>query len=617
VILHRLYELAERQRLLADPAFEMRPVPFILQLAEDGRYLAPLAERRGVIETPARKKGAPAKVKKDKGDLLSVPKAHGSPANKGFARFFVDTLGRVLPLDDDAKSARSRDTFWQQIDQAADATADPALRAVQTFGRCLRADAALQAALRAELEALKPAAGDRCTFAWFPDGGKTIVEREPVRAWYRRHYTGLTGTQQQAKPQGLCQITREIGPLARAHATKVAGVPGGIASGVSLVSNDKAAFESYGLDGAVNAGIGFRAAEGYARALNELISNRLFPGKTTSFRIAGTLFVYWTRRAEDLEDLMVLDHPEPDDVARLLASPGCGHDNAVADPEQFYCLCLSGNSARAIVRSYLEIPLSEVRQKLARWFEDLQTVDDSARGQGQVTGCFRLVALAGATVRDLDDLSPGVPPLLLAAALQGTPLPSSLLAACLQRLRLEAGPEQFRPARMGLIRLLLNRDPQRGELTMPQSLDPALAACSPAYACGRLLAFLARCQKPESFGAEAQILERFYGTASTAPRSVFPVLLRLNRHHIEKIREEHKGFATNLEKELEERLAPFRPGEGRSANFPDLLSLAEQGQFALGFYHQRADYRRQSAVRKAAAEQPQTIPPVDELSSTT
>ena len=126
------------------------------------------------------------------------------------------------------------------------------------------------------------------------------------------------------------------------------------------------------------------------------------------------------------------------------------------------------------------------------------------------------------------------------------------------------------------------------------------ASTSLGYACGQLLAFLARCQSPRDFGAGAQVLERYFGSASTAPRSVFPVLLRLNRHHLRKVRDDNVGFGLNLEEELETQLAAFRPTAAGSPDFPAVLSLPEQGRFALGFYHQRAEYRAASAERKAA-----------------
>lgn len=120
-----------------------------------------------------------------------------------------------------------------------------------------------------------------------------------------------------------------------------------------------------------------------------------------------------------------------------------------------------------------------------------------------------------------------------------------------------------------------------------------------AYVCGQLLAFLARCQSPKDFGSGAQILERFFGSASSSPRGVLPTLLRLNRHHIAKIRDENPGFAFNLEAELEQLLLPLK-SEDSTPDFPIMLSLPQQGRFALGFYHQRAEYRRISEENKAA-----------------
>src|SRR5262249_24282674 len=138
----------------------------------------------------------------------------------------------------------------------------------------------------------------------------------------------------------------------------------------------------------------------------------------------------------------------------------------------------------------------------------------------------------GVVTRTGGDVSPDLPSSLIAAALKNSPLPMTLLATCLRRLQVEGGPFRFRAARMGLIRSILNRDPNRGDFLMPEALRPAQTPQPHAYACGKLLAFLARCQKPRSFGTDAPILERYYGAASTSPRAVFPVLLRMNRYHL-------------------------------------------------------------------------------------
>jgi len=596
MILKRLFELAEREHLLDDPAFVRQPIPFVVQIGQEGEYLG-VMERRTPIVVPSRKKGDPPKTRPGRGDDLLVPKAHGNTANKGFACFFADTLARVLPVSDEEKSVRSRRTFWEQIDNAAEQTSDPALRAVQAFGRRLSADTALADRVRADFDVRKPSPGDRCTFAWHPDGGVTIVERDAVRNWFRAFVASIVEDREQGVDQGICQITGELAFLPRSHSTKIAGVPGGISSGVSVVSNDKPAFESYGLDGAINAGVGARAADGYTRALNDLAANKL-PGRpTTSRRLGDVLFLFWTREKQDMTDLMQLDRPEPEQVRRLIESAERGRAANSASANQFYCLSLSGNAARAIVRDYLEAPVPDIQVNLGRWFRDLRIIHESSR---ELTSAFPLWALANSTVRDSKDLAPDLITVLNAAALKAVPLPDSVLAACLRRIRVETGPAQFAPARMGLIKLILNRSSATGVLLMTEQLDPNLDQRSRGYASGRLLAFLARCQSPRDYGAGAQILERYFGAASTAPRSVFPVLLRLNRHHLRKIRDEMAGFAFNLEAELEERLAPFKPDGDGDPDFPAILSLHEQGRFALGFYHQRAAYRTTSADRKAA-----------------
>ncbi len=593
MILSRLHELAEREGLLDDLAFERHPIPYIISLGPEGKYLG-IQQRRGTITSPARKKGGEAKTRPDKGTVLDVPRPHGNPATRGFARFFADTLARVLPVDDEQKSALSRATFWRQIDQAVEETDDPALRAVQTFGRNL-ADPELIERIRAEVEANKPAPGDRCTFAWHTDEGGTIVEREPLRDWYRQFFEKVAAERSSADPRGICQVTGQVQPLPGSHPKLAARIPGQTAAELRVISNDKAAFESYNLDGAANSAVGQRAAEGYVRALDALMADQL-PGRPkTSLRLGPVLFLFWTREKAGGHFLDQLDQPQPEHVAKLIQSVKSGRPSSAADPRDFYCLCLSGNGARAIVRDYLELPLAAARENLGRWFDNLQIIDAYT---GETAHPVPLWQLVGATVRRGDDPAPDLPALLMSAALKGTALPDHILAACLRRIRVEAGDNPFHPARVGLIKLILNRAKREGDLQMSEQLDSCAADRSAGYASGRLLACLARCQSPRDYGSGAQVLERYFGSASTAPRSVFPVLLRLNRHHIRKIRDENTGFAVNLEKELEERLAPFRGSSEQDPDFPAVLSLTEQGRFALGFYHQRAEYRADSIERK-------------------
>lgn len=124
----------------------------------------------------------------------------------------------------------------------------------------------------------------------------------------------------------------------------------------------------------------------------------------------------------------------------------------------------------------------------------------------------------------------------------------------------------------------------------------------PAYNCGRLLAVLAAAQdKAHEYKLEgAGVAERYFGTASVSPASVFPLLLRLNRHHLNKISKSERfaGHERFLQEQIQSILTLFKPEQpGKPPVFPRTLDLQAQGRFALGFYQQSAE---DDAARKAA-----------------
>jgi hypothetical protein len=65
----------------------------------------------------------------------------------------------------------------------------------------------------------------------------------------------------------------------------------------------------------------------------------------------------------------------------------------------------------------------------------------------------------------------------------------------------------------------------------------------PAYKCGRLLAVIERIQSAAIGNPNATLTDRYYGSASTAPASVFGVLLRMTQPHLSKLRKQNaKGL---------------------------------------------------------------------------
>jgi CRISPR-associated protein Csd1 len=595
MILNRLYELAVREKLLAEPAFEEQPVPYVIVLDEKGQWIPPLMEHRGeIVSVKQTKKGEAIKRIPDKGIMRSIPRPHGNTANQGFARYFVDTLPRVLPVEveekDRTKVERSRATFWQQIDYAAEATNDPALRAAQVFGKQLVADEALQEQIRKAVSACKPGSGDRVTFAYHPDGGKTILERSAIRQWYANYFRQFTETKQQSGPIGFCTITGTVGPLPTSHPIKLNGVPGGLPTGVSIVSFDKAAFQHYGLDGAANAAIGFEAADGYARGFQWLRGR-----KDNRFVVGGTLFLFWTREPADTEFVMTINEPEAEQVKALLENVTKGRTGDVIDnANDFYLLAVSGNSARAIIRDYLELPVGQVRTAVRQWFHDLRIADPSKEYRGQPNAAFSLWMLANATAAEADRVSPDTHARLIHAALTVGPLPDSILAACLSRLKVperDAKRSPFSPARMGLIKLCLNRTHFHGDDAMTETLNPD--ETHPAYLYGRLLRVFEEIQYAALGDVNSSVVDKFYGTFSAAPALIFARLYSNAQNHMRKVRAENEVAYFALDKRLAEvtNLLPASPPKSTQ-------SLADQGRFALGFYHQKAKTFAEIAERK-------------------
>lgn len=108
------------------------------------------------------------------------------------------------------------------------------------------------------------------------------------------------------------------------------------------------------------------------------------------------------------------------------------------------------------------------------------------------------------------------------------------------------------------------------------------------YRLGRLFAVLQKVQEEASPGINATIRDRYYASASGTPMVAFPVLIRLKIHHIAKL--ENKGRAVNLEKLIGEI------HEGIS-EYPSHLTLADQGRFAVGYYHQYQNFFKKGEAK--------------------
>jgi len=609
MILQRLYELAQREKLCTDPAFGRQAIACRVDIDSNGQLLG-LHDLREQRELPARGKRDKPKVVLTSGKELSVPvrpvvwdvKRNAwkttDPAASGKEKpavFLADTIARVLPVErlidesnrDKVRSQRS--TFWRFLRCAVEQIGDDALRPLVHFADLLESSPDVQEDLARQVEFYGFKLADTCTLALQDDMGRIVLERPAIQEWWRKFFGRDFEAQEEGQYRGFCQVTGEVASIGSSVKSKISGlIPIGCRAEAFLVTGLSVA-ESYNLSGAQAAMVSAQGIDGVTRALNALIGNE-FRGLTTHERVGGVMFLFWTRRPIDAGVENLFD-PDPTQVAALLDCLAKGRESlAIDDTNAFYLLTLSGNSARVVVRDYLETPLPTLRDHLARWFRDLRIADLSKDGQGRPTSIFPLWQLALATAMDSDSVAPDTPSRLISAAIQGGAVSESLLVACLRRLRAE-GAAGFRAARMALIKLTLLRK----EIPVTETLNADER--HPAYLYGRLLAVFEQIQYSALGDVNANVVDKFYGTFSAAPALIFSRLYANAQNHLRKLRRDGPGSFVVLDRLLTE-VSTLLPASSPSRQ----LSFQDQGRFALGYYHQRAKHFEQIAERKATRE---------------
>lgn len=123
-------------------------------------------------------------------------------------------------------------------------------------------------------------------------------------------------------------------------------------------------------------------------------------------------------------------------------------------------------------------------------------------------------------------------------------------------------------------------------------IEPKLSdTTDSAYNSGRLLAVLAEIQaKAHDYKLNRGLTERFFGSAMKAPAKVFPRLLQLSNHHLDKMKrsEKYKKSHFFLKAKRNDVLMRFQSETDEAPNFKTKLTKIEQGRFAIGFFQQMA-----------------------------
>lgn len=383
--------------------------------------------------------------------------------------------------------------------------------------------------------------------------------------------------------EGICLITGNKDRIARLHPA-IKGVRGTNTQGAALLSYNLPPFNSYSKKQNFNSPVSQSAAFAYTTALNILLGK----DSQNKITIADSTIVFWSEKQpteinpeEIFPWIIAMQKEENDDpdagvnkIKKLFEAIQTGQLSSERT-NHFYVLGLSPNAARISVRFWKTPSVEDFGKNIKQHFDDFEIVHGPK--EQKYLSLYQILSSTALSYK-MDNVPPNLTGAVVESIIDGTPYPQTLMHQCIRRIRAEQNVNRSRAA---ILKACLNRKIRiqklnKKEITM--ALDPNNT--NVAYRTGRLFATLEKIQEEANPGINATIRDRYYGAASSSPITVFPRLLSLKNSHLKKLSE---GRRIYFEKLIGEILSEV-------SSFPTNLSLNEQANFAIGYYHQRQDF---------------------------
>lgn len=562
---------------IAPEGFEKKEIPFIVVITADGEL---------VNLKPTREKLSNRITKKS----FLLPRSEIRAGSKSYEKTFLlwDHIGYLFGHpESDPKAAKQHQTWLNSLKNLPEVLKkDEGVNAVLLFYERNGIEAVKNHAMWSECLRISSC---NMTFALVEDL-VPVPCRHTIQDYVRASVqmpNEKNDKDETLKILGQCLITGEFGEIARTHYRTP--IDKDTKSLVSFQRNS--GYDSYGKEQCYNAPISKSAEFAYTTGLNTLLKS-----KRQRIKVGNALTVFWSEKDSSLENdaFFFFSDPPKDDPDRnteamriIYDSVWSGNYIVPDDNTRFYALGLSPNVARISVRFWQVGTVKEMGVRLKQHIDDLAITHSS--NTDKALPMWRLLRSIAANERD-ENIPPNLAGEIMRSILEGLPYPATLLQAAIRRIR-SGQAKRDRKAqtnvtyeRAALIKAFLNRslrfnNPQNEkEITM--FLDQGNTNIG--YRLGRLFAVLEKIQTDANPGLNATIRDRFYGAASSTPVIVFANLMRLSNHHLSKLEKKKLGLSIMYKQLLSEIMSAIN-------DFPAHLVLADQGRFAIGYYHQVQD----------------------------
>lgn len=491
--------------------------------------------------------------------------------------------GGVAPSNSEAKDLNDacarHESYLELLDDCIEESGSEIVKAIRKF-------------LNGDFQEIIKAILDQNSYWTFDDRVLVLVDgANPFDDSVKAFWLGASASGNMSRRSGTCLVCGVEQEELSKFFKKVKGVEGKGNKGASLISYNMPSHEHYGRKSGENLSLCQECANRTQISLQALRDS-----ETNSTNVVGLTWLWWTTGPTELSlgDLLVTSDISESALGKFLRSPLTGQKLSEFNSERFLAVALSSNPGRIAIRRWLDVTIPDAYKNLNDWFENQRIVNFDGLGYSKPLSIYSIISSLERSKADSSTLKKhkALSSQILESALLGKRIPWELGSAIIRRVRVtpsSSDGERLSMRRASIIKMFLignNPDIKKGEL-MKLELDRPNAA----YQCGRLLSVLNSIQRQSLGEVNASIIDRFYGAASTTPRSVFPRLVRGVQPHLSNLRKLSPGVAYLLENRMSEIISQI-------TEFPKSLPLQQQAEFALGFYHQRAHDIGEAKERK-------------------
>ena len=569
--LTRYYEDLRAQGKIDAPGWAPAKISYALYLDENGELtqVVPTME-----EVPKGKKT----VLQPQSKPLPAPVKRASNIA---SNFLWDNSSYLLGIDQKGKPERSRECFAAAArlhHEILDGVDSPVARAILAFFDTWKAEnAAEHPALAGQLDEIT--AGGNLLFRVdeaYPQKDAAICE-----AWRRYRESSADDAVRMQ-----CLVTGGEDEITAVHPS-VKGVRDAQSSGAALVSFNAPAFCSYGHEQNFNAPVGKYAAFAYTAALNHLLAD-----KENVQLIGDTTVVCWAEGAEDVyqdfgmaalfggEMAGLSDNDLRAALKRLADGLPC-EDLGIDPNRPFYILGLAPNAARLSVRFFLRDSFGALMKNINDHYERMEIVRPSYEKFSYLPLWAMLRETVNLNSRDKVP-SPAMAGATARAVFSGGRYPASLLEATMLRIRAEQdnaekGIYKITAGRMAIIKAYYLKNPHEDCPKEVLTVSLNESSTDTAYTLGRLFSVYEAVQQSANPGINATIKDKYFNSAAAMPASIFPVLNNLYQKHLRKLEAGQRVY-------YDKQVMALKSILGES--YPARMTLAQQGSFDLGYYHQ-------------------------------